>query len=99
MAFHGHQFLQRLRRFMFGNEINPQFLVRSADVIRKTQTEVLLKTDISSDFKKGPFMSWLAVHNHAIHVENYRLPVHSVVSAISRILRKCSCATGVTDSR
>src|SRR5260370_16061094 len=58
---------------MFGDEIDPQFFVRSPDIIRKSQTQVPLKTDVARDLEKRPFVPWLAVYNDAVHVENYRL--------------------------
>lgn len=71
------EFLDGLRGMMFFDEGLPKDAVGSPVKIGKVDTVIVAVTHLLPEFQKRHFMNRLAVDDHAVHVENYRVePTH-----------------------
>ena len=71
------EFLDGLRGMMLFDEGLPKDAVGSPVKIGKVDTVIVAVTHLLPEFQKRHFMNRLAVDDHAVHVENYRVePTH-----------------------
>ena len=66
------QFCQGLRRTVARDEVLPERQVRPSIISWEINPMARGITDLREYFTKSQFMDRLAVHNHAVHVENNR---------------------------
>src|SRR6476646_8778261 len=55
---------------MFFNEIEPKCAIAASKIIGEVDPVSLSITHFMENLAKGAFMSWFAVNDHAIHIEN-----------------------------
>ena len=55
------------------DEVTPEDKIGFSKVGRKINSVTLAESDFIEHFTERAFVQWLAVHDHAVHVENDRL--------------------------
>jgi hypothetical protein len=71
-AFAIHQFVERLRRLMSGDEITPERLVGASIITGEMNAVPVGVTEFIEHVEERLFMKWFAVDDDTVHVEHHR---------------------------